>query len=284
MTTETTTLKSLLREPLVHFALAGLILFGLDHAINAPADNAKVIDVSKEVQDEARAIFKSSLNRNPSPAEMKTLIERWVDNEVLYREGVALALDRGDSSIRERIIFKALSITQSGIAVPPVTEAELKAWFEKSRARYDTPTRYTFLEAAVTGSADDKALQAFADSLNGKGKSDLESSLRVFKERPRSNLLTSYGEGFTKALESAAPGVWTILKSGDRPLVMQLERITPGTNADFNAMKDFVIKDQRDETQSRMTTESVRQMAKKYTVRIADPADAEKTTKTTSTS
>lgn len=284
MTTETTMLKSLVREPLVHFALVGLILFGLDYAINAPRDNFKVIDVSKDVQDEARAIFKSSLNRDPSPAEMKTLIDRWVDNEVLYREGVALALDRGDSSIRERIIFKALSITQSGITVPPVTEGALKEWFEKSRARYDTPTRYTFLEAAVTGSADDKALQAFADSLNGKGKSDLESSLRVFKERPRSNLLTSYGEGFTKALESATPGMWTILKSGDKPLVVQLERIAPGINADFNTMKDIVIKDQRDETQSRLTTESVRQMAKKYNVRIAETTYTEKALKTAITS
>ena len=35
----------------------------------------------------------------------------WLDNEVLYREGLALQVDKGDPAIRERVIFKALSLT-----------------------------------------------------------------------------------------------------------------------------------------------------------------------------
>ena len=41
--------------------------------------------------------------RAPTPDEMKDLIDGYVRDEILYREGVALGLDRGDQLIRRRV-------------------------------------------------------------------------------------------------------------------------------------------------------------------------------------
>ncbi len=55
----------------------------------------------------------------------------WLDNEVLYREGLALQLDKGDTAIRERVIFKALSVIDASVKLPPVDESTLREWFER---------------------------------------------------------------------------------------------------------------------------------------------------------
>jgi hypothetical protein len=130
-----TTLRRLAGEPLVHFIVLGALLFGMDAALSRFRDDGKTIVVAESVKNEARDIFRTGMGREPAPADMKIMVDRWVDNEVLYREGLALMLDRGDPSIRERVIFKALSVTQSGLSLPSVTDAELKTWFEKQRQK-----------------------------------------------------------------------------------------------------------------------------------------------------
>ena len=142
-------LQTALREPLLHFLILGAAIFGVDQWRNADSDSASDIVVTAKVQQEAKAIFEAGMKREPKPEELKVLLDRWVDNEILYREGLQLGLDRGDSGIRDRVIFKAMSVTQAGIVLPEVDEAGLKAWFESNRERYDTPARFDFLEAAV---------------------------------------------------------------------------------------------------------------------------------------
>ena len=115
-------MQPLVREPLVHFLLLGALVFAADAMIFQRKDDPRVIAVGPEVDAEARTLFKTSLGREPSAAELKQLRQRWIDNEVLYREGMLLAVDKGDTGIRERVIFKALNIMQSNLAVPPADD------------------------------------------------------------------------------------------------------------------------------------------------------------------
>ena len=215
------------------------------------------------------------MKRAPEPAELQVLIDRWVDNEILYREGLALGLDRGDKGIRDRVIFKAHSVTQAGLTIPEIEEDGLRKWFETRRDKYDVPARFDFLEAVVSGDTSPEALKRFVAALNGEGESDAESSLRVFKDRPRSNLLQSYGPDFTAAVEKAAPGKWQVIAGKDGLHVVQLETIKPGQAADFAAIKPEVYQDWRDEATSLKTKELIQDMGKKYTVRV-DPVQAQK--------
>ena len=60
----------------------------------------------------------------PNAAELAALRQVWLDNEVLYREGLALAVDKGDSAIRERVIFKALSVVDTGVRLNQLHSAQ----------------------------------------------------------------------------------------------------------------------------------------------------------------
>jgi len=260
-------LSRMAREPLLHFLVLGAVVFGVDHNLNLQKDDPQTITIAKSVKAEAHDIFTAGLKREPSEAEMKTLLDRWVDNEVLYREGLALGLDRGDTAIRDRIIFKALSVTQSGLTLPKIDEAGVRAWFESKRDRYDTPTRFDFLEAVVTSDRSPEALNNFVAALNGKGKSDAESSLRVFKDRPRQNLVQSYGAEFTDTIEKSPPGIWQVLSSTDGLRVVRLEEIKPSVPADFDKNKDAIYQEWRDDTMAQLSTNAVREMGKKYKIR-----------------
>jgi len=261
-------LQTALREPLLHFLILGAAIFGVDQWRNAGSETASDIVVTAKVQQEAKAIFEAGMKREPKPEELKVLLDRWVDNEILYREGLQLGLDRGDSGIRDRVIFKAMSVTQAGIVLPEVDEAGLKAWFESNRERYDTPARFDFLEAAVPPDTKLDALQRFAVALNSnQDEPGIESSLRVFRDRPRSNLLQSYGKDFTEASEQLKPGQWQVLVSNDGPRVIRLESLKPAVAADFEAVKVKLYQDWKDEMTSQRSKELIREMGKKYQIR-----------------
>lgn len=263
-----TRLQTALREPLLHFLILGAAIFGVDQWRNAGSETASDIVVTAKVQQEAKAIFEAGMKREPKPEELKVLLDRWVDNEILYREGLQLGLDRGDSGIRDRVIFKAMSVTQAGIVLPEVDEAGLKAWFESNRERYDTPARFDFLEAAVPPDTKLDALQRFAVALNSnQDEPGIESSLRVFRDRPRSNLLQSYGKDFTEAIEQLKPGQWQVLVSNDGPRVIRLENLKPAVAADFEAVKVKLYQDWKDEMTSQRSKELIREMGKKYQIR-----------------
>jgi hypothetical protein len=259
--------RRLASEPMLHFVVLGGLVFALDHLLWARRGDPYSIEVPVSAYQEARGLIKSGMNREATDADLKILIDRWVDNEVLYREGLALSLDKGDAAIRDRVIFKALGVAQAGLVLPAYDDKMLKAWFEAHHASYDTPARFDFLEAVVAGEPSRERLQAFVDSLNGRGQSDVESSLNVFKDRPRSNLVGSFGEAFAAALEQAKPsGEWLLLTSATGLRVVRLQQLKPAEPARYEGLKDRVLQDWKDETMAQLTTREVRQMGRKYSV------------------
>ena len=98
-------MKRLLREPLLHFLLLGAALFVVDglrgeRSVRA-ADNGIVVTTGRI--ENLAALFEKTWQRPPTPVELKGLIDDHVLEEVLYREGLALGVDRDDTVIRRRV-------------------------------------------------------------------------------------------------------------------------------------------------------------------------------------
>src|SRR5262249_48821786 len=88
-------LRAWLREPLLHFVVLGALLFVLDHAFVVRADDPHTIVMGPEVDAEARQTFQAARGRAPTAEELAALRKVWLDNEVLYREGMAMQVDKG---------------------------------------------------------------------------------------------------------------------------------------------------------------------------------------------
>lgn len=255
-----------LREPLLHFVLLGGLLFAADHVLSVRTDDPNTIVLGPEVDREARQTFADARGREPNAEELKALRQVWLDNEVLYREGLALKVDRGDPAIRDRVIFKALSIVDAGTKRPPLDDAVLRAWFEKNRARYDEPVRYDFQEAVLAGSPGEAEVRAFVAQLNGGLPGDAKAGLRVYKGRPHANLVQSFGADFAGALESLPPGAWQALRTREGWRAMRLDAVTPGRPAVFEALRPALINDWNDAVMADQRTAAVRQLARKYRI------------------
>ena len=101
-------MKRLARRPLLHFALLGGGLFLIAHGsargrwaqtmVRAP------VTISAAALESERRAFVGRAGRAPTAAEMAGLAGTLVDDELLWREAVALRLDRDDPVVRRRLV------------------------------------------------------------------------------------------------------------------------------------------------------------------------------------
>ncbi len=256
------------REPLLHFAVLGALLFAADHLLVGRADDPRHIVVGAAVDAEARQIFAASRGHEPNAEELAALRRVWLDNEVLYREGLALQVDKGDTAIRERVIFKALSVVDANVKLPPFDDAVLRVWFEKNRSKYDEPARYDFQEAVLAESTSEDAVRAFVAALNAGTPGDAQAGLRVFKGRPHANLVQSYGPDLAKTLEAVPVGVWQAVASREGLRAMRLDAVHAPQPAAFEPLRGVVLQDWTDAVMADQRSAAVRTLAKKYTVKF----------------
>jgi hypothetical protein len=131
-------INKLIKDPLVHFLLIGGIVFliysqrGGD--VEEVADNS-IIEISdKNVQD-IRDVLEKQLRRIPTEDEVAAGIELLIKQEVLYREGMAIGLDKDDAQVRLRVAEKMLFLTRDLAEPIPPTEEELQAFLEAGHFR-----------------------------------------------------------------------------------------------------------------------------------------------------
>lgn len=260
------------REPLLHFIVLGALVFAVDHFMLGSTEDPNTIVVGQQVDEEARKTFVAARGVEPDAAQLVALRKVWLDNEVLYREGVALQVDKGDVGIRERVIFKALNIISANLERPPYDDDVLRKWFESRRAKYDEPPRFDFKEAVLAQDNTEAAAQAFAAALNADTPVETQAGLRVFTGRPRANVLDSYGADFTDALEKAPPGEWRAMPTQDGWRVIQLVALKPGQPAEFERLKGVVLQDWTDAVMAEQRSAAVDALAKKYKIRYEGAA------------
>ena len=260
------------REPLLHFVLLGGLLFAADHLLQLGRDDPRTIVIGSSVDQQARQLFEGVRGREPESDELKAMRERWLDNEVLYREGLALQLDRGDATIRERVIFKSLSVIEAGLKLPAHDEASLRVWFEARRDKYDEPARLDFQEAVLSGEATEAAVRAFVERPNLGLPGQTEAGLRLFKGRPQASLAQSFGPGFALALATAPLGQWQARHSSEGWRAVRLDAVSAARPARFESLRGVLLQDWTDATMAEQRSAAVRALASKYRVRFEQVA------------
>lgn len=143
----------LLREPLVQFLVAAFVLFGVDHLIhgNTSRSSSDVVTVSQGRVQQIAESYRLLSGRLPSRAELQLLIDDFADEEIAYREAVALGLDADDTIVRRRMRQKLEFLAEDAKASEEPTDSELQAWLREHQARYRIPERIAFRHVVVSG-------------------------------------------------------------------------------------------------------------------------------------
>jgi hypothetical protein len=232
--------RFLWREPLLHFVLLGTLIFGVDAVLHPPPKDDKVITVTKAMRQSFIENFDEDKSRSPSGAELEKMIESWVASEILYREGKALGVDRGDDMIRDRVAFKLQLLIFDQIRVERPTEDQLRAWFADNHERFDEPERVGFYLTAPTDEA--TAQRQLVDIEAQHESEDLQKQTRAILGRPAASLAASFGEGFRDALLALPLGQWKVLQSKDGWHVVRLDSRRAGALGSLDNVRDEVVR------------------------------------------
>jgi hypothetical protein len=259
------TARFLWREPLVHFVLLGMLIFGADAVLHPPAKDDKIIIVSKAMRQSFIENFDEDKSRTPSDAELEKMIESWVASEILYREGKALGVDRGDDMIRDRVAFKLQLLIFDQIRVPQPTQDQLRSWFADNHARFDEQESVGFY---LTPPTDEMTAQRQLAEIEAQHESeDLQRQTRAILGRPVASLAASFGDNFRDALLALPQGQWKVLQSKDGWHVVRLDSRRAGVLASLDDVHDEAVRLWlTDETRKR-AWDAVSRLKAAYTVR-----------------
>jgi hypothetical protein len=256
---------SLLREPLLHFLVIGALIFGADALLHPPAKDERVILVPKAMVKSIVETFDEDKERAPSEAEVQQRVDSWVLNEILYREGKSLGVDKGDDMIRERITYKLRVLITDQIQVPQPTEAQLRAWLLQNHQRFDEPARVGFY---YTSPSDEATARRYLEDIESQRESDdVQKKTFAIVARPVASLAASFGEGFRDALLAAPIGKWSVIQSKDGWHVVRLDSKSDGAAANFEKLREEIMRNWRADETRKQAAEAVNRLKASYTVR-----------------
>ncbi|MHC5113974.1 MAG: peptidyl-prolyl cis-trans isomerase [Planctomycetota bacterium] len=214
-------MKRLLKEPLLHFVLLGAALFVAFSVVSArmdrPDDDEIVVSAGKI--EHLAALFGRTWQRPPTRGELEGLVDDFVREEVAYREGLAVGLDRDDTIIRRRLRQKLEFVAEDLVSRVTPTDDDLEAYLaahpEQFRLDARLTFRHVFLDPEQRGDAIDADARDLLVTLNGDPSTTdvlargdrilLEPGYAAVTQRDVANL---FGPRFATALADLAPGSW----------------------------------------------------------------------------
>lgn len=274
----------LVREPLVHFLLIGLALFLVASGKSAPApggDAARRIILTDDDLRQLAGLWRAQWNRDPTPQELRRLVDDQIREEVAFREAMAAGLDRQDILVRRRLVDRMnyLWETQGDFADP--SDDDLRRWYAAHAGQFAPPREASFATLYFSdrtrgGKAKEEAILA-RDALSGKGAdaaenagqgdpSDLPPSVEAMSPDEVAGL---YGQELATALGGLPLGVWAgpVAVPGGYDLVFLSAR-TPGDPPPFETIRTEVRDAWRKEQREKARKEALAAARARYTVEL----------------
>ena len=268
-------LGRLLREPLLHFLLLGGLLFVLfgRGAPEPAAGGREIVLTSADIQRIA-AGFSTTWQRPPSDEELRGAINDYIREEVLYRTGISLGLDKDDTIVRRRIRQKMDFFLEDTVGEPD--EAELRAFFDANADKFRVEPRISFRHVFLSSKqsnpkADAEALlsRLVVSGSNVEGGSDPLLLPETFGLTPLSQMDAQFGEGFASQLSKVEPGHWAgPLKSAYGFHLVLVTAIEPSQLPPFEEVRDAVQREWFAARRATILDEQYQKLQANYHVRV----------------
>jgi hypothetical protein len=224
--------------------------------------------------------FRGLWQRAPTRAELDRLIEARVRDEVLYREGVALGLDRDDPVVRSRIKQKMEVLAEDALTAEP-TAAELQAYLDAHPAVFALPAAVSFdqvyFDPARRGSALESDMRHAREVLRAGGRVAGDPTMlpKRMEHAPPADVQATFGAAFETAVRAAPAGTWS--EPVRSSFGYHLVRVTERTAARAPTLADAheaVLREWSRERAAEAQERLYRTLRSRYSVEIAPITDA----------
>ena len=277
-------MKSLVREPLVHFLLIGAALFLVFGLFNNPVgpQSDRIVITPGQIEF-MKANFTRTWQRPPTEQELQGLISSHVREEIFYREALALGLDRDDPIIRRRLKQKLefMSDDLAGVATP--SDEQLRTFLETHPERFriepQVAFRHIFLDIDQRGNtALDEAERLLAE-LSDAGKTTDPDTLgdnlmlpKSFNLSPASEIARLFGQSFSIEIIKIEPGQWAgPIRSGYGLHLVLVDEQVDGRLPELSEIKEFVEQEWSAAHKRELKEGIYKKFREKYTVVFEQP-------------
>jgi len=246
-------LKKWLREPLLHFLLIGALLFVLFGLKNdGISDQSKRIVFSQDDIQRLSLLWQKQRQRPPSQTELKGLIEQQIREQVMYREALAMGLDKNDSIVRRRLAQKVEFISSDLAAQIEPSEADLAEYLSSHAEQFKIPGDISFVQIYLStdkrgANTEKEAKRLLLELKNAGHDADITSLGDPFmfgqkhEQRNEHDVSRLFGKNFTRKIFSLPTGSWQgPVRSAYGLHLVQIKNKTASRPAELANVRDKV--------------------------------------------
>ena len=278
-------IRKLLGEPMLHFVLIGIALFGGYRWVSPADSGGRRIVITQGVVDDLVAQHVAARGRQPSTTELNHLIESYVHDEILYREGVRLGLDRDDIVVKRRVRQKIEMIAEEDASTRAPNDADLSAYLTANPARFVQPAILTFEQVFIgeptSGPGVVHAVALIREALRkGADSGELGKPTllpRQMTRTPADLVARDFGASFAATLENVPVGEWVgPIDSSFGAHYVRVSDRTPAVAPQLAAVRDQVVREWENERRQRARNDAYARMRGEYTVSIEAKGSTER--------
>ena len=275
-------LKTIVKEPLLQFLIIGVVVFSLVSVMsesNEP-DNL-TINVSPAQIERWKAVFEQQRLRPPTETEVTELIDDHIREEILYREAIAMGLEKDDTVVRRRMVHKIRFVTEGLFTFEEPEEEKLTHYIEEHAARYRIPDQITFSqvyfnvskENATKAAATLKTLNSM-DTFTKEQLKELGDPIFVdskFQDVSIKEVSKTFGIAFSEGINNLTTGEWHgPLQSGLGLHLVKVDKVTEMPLPQASEIKDRVLADYKQEQFKKLNESFYEDLKSRYEITIAD--------------
>lgn len=269
-------MRRLLREPLVHFLIAGFLVFLLSSWRGDSADPAsRTITITHEQVARLSANWEQTWRQPPSQRAIEALIRDYIKEEVYYREAKRLGLDEDDSVIRRRLRSKMEYLAGTQVESAQPGDATLRAWLARYPARFATGTAYSFDQIYLGAAKDGNAaaiLKAVSSGADWAAQGAQISLPKSVDNAERGEVERQFGSAFAGSLAALSPGTWTgPVTSGFGSHLVRVRAVDTPSKPELDDVRQAVENDWRAATYKMREAKAYEALLSGYTIRIKQP-------------
>ena len=271
------------REPLVQFFFIGICIYGAYALYGKPeegfAENTIVVDANRI--DLFVSAWEQRWNRPPTEQELNGLINQFIREDILYREAVAMGLDKDDPITRRRMAQKLEFLSKDIASFKEPSEGELELFFEDNKDQFQAPDLITFSHVFIdpdkrgNATLDDAAL--LLSELQAAGTSDVKVSglgdrfmlQNYYPQKTELEIRKQFGSGFTTAVMQLEPGLWHgPVLSGYGTHLVYVNTLEKAPAPVFADVKDSVFENWQAQQQEEFNEEFFESLKSRYKIVI----------------
>ena len=275
----------LLKDPLLHFFVAGAILFAGYELINRGEPTPSAIDPVHIGEGEMRWLketFANQWRRPPTEDEMRGLVAGFLEEELFAREAKALGLDQNDTIVRRRLAQKLTFLIGDTSRIVDPNEGELRRFYDANAERFRADARVSFTqlffnpERRQHAESDARAALLSISATDADHAASLGDPILLeneFHDVDSQTVSNVFGADFARSVFSLKPGSWAgPVKSGYGVHLVRVTDLSPGTLRPFEQVRPKVLEEWRHQQETAAKAAYLGKLREKYGVVIDDSA------------